>query len=85
MIAGVMVVALFWVLFPFYWAFLNSIKRPADTFQPTWVPFLQFTPTLEHWQAELAIPEIRQALLNSTMIAIGAASPWRLPVLIILV
>jgi multiple sugar transport system permease protein len=74
MIAGVMVAALFWVLFPFYWAFLNSIKKPADTFEPTWVPFLQFTPTLEHWQAELAIPEIRQALLNSTMIAIGAAT-----------
>jgi multiple sugar transport system permease protein len=71
---GVIVVALFWVLFPFYWAFLNSIKKPADTFQPTWIPFLQFNPTAEHWQAELAIPEIRHALLNSTLIAIGAAT-----------
>ena len=70
----VMGVALFWVIFPFYWAFLNSIKKPAETFEPTWIPFLQFTPTLEHWQAELAIPEIRHALLNSTMIAVGAAT-----------
>ncbi len=73
-IAGITVVALFWVLFPFYWAFLNSIKRPEDTFQATWIPFLQFTPTLEHWIAELAIPEIRQALVNSTIIAIGSAT-----------
>ncbi len=73
-VAGIIIVALFWVIFPFYWAFLNSIKKPADTFQSTWIPFLQFTPTLEHWQSELAIPEIRRALLNSTMIAVGAAT-----------
>lgn len=73
-IGGITLIALFWVLFPFYWAFLNSIKRPEDTFQATWIPFLQFTPTLEHWIAELSIPEIRQALLNSTIIAIGAAT-----------
>jgi multiple sugar transport system permease protein len=70
----VMLVAIFWVIFPFYWAFLNSIKRPEETFQPTWIPFLQFTPTLEHWEAELAIPETRHALLNSTLIAMGAAT-----------
>lgn len=70
----VIVIALFWVLFPFYWAFLNSIKKPAETFQPTWIPFLQFTPTLEHWRAELAIPEIRRAVLNSTLISVGAAT-----------
>ncbi|MCB0192978.1 MAG: carbohydrate ABC transporter permease [Anaerolineae bacterium] len=70
----VIIVALLWVLFPFYWAFLNSIKKPADTFQPTWIPYLQFTPTWEHWKAELAIPEIRRALINSTLIGVGAAS-----------
>jgi multiple sugar transport system permease protein len=67
-------VALFGVLFPFYWAFLNSIKRPEETFQPTWVPFLQFQPTLEHWRSQLATPEIRHALLNSAIISIGAAT-----------
>ncbi len=67
-------VALFLVLFPFYWAFLNSIKRPAETFQPSWIPFLQFQPTLEHWRSQLATPEIRHALLNSTIISIGAAT-----------
>ena len=67
-------VALFLVLFPFYWAFLNSIKRPEETFQPTWIPFLQFQPTLEHWRSQLATPEIRHALLNSVIISIGAAT-----------
>ncbi|HMQ51558.1 MAG TPA: carbohydrate ABC transporter permease [Anaerolineae bacterium] len=74
LIGIIIVVALLWVLFPFYWAFLNSIKKPADTFQATWIPFLQFTPTLEHWAAELAIPEIRRALLNSTIISMGSAT-----------
>ncbi len=71
---GVIIIMLIWVLFPFYWAFLNSIKKPAETFQPTWIPFLQFKPTLDHWKAELAIPEIRRALLNSTIISLGAAT-----------
>ena len=67
-------VALLLVLFPFYWAFLNSIKRPEETFQPSWIPFLQFQPTLEHWRSQLATPEIRHALLNSTIISVGAAT-----------
>lgn len=70
----IVVIALFWVAFPFYWAFINSIKKPAETFRPTWVPYVQFLPTLEHWTSELAIPETRHAVLNSTMIAIGAAT-----------
>ncbi len=73
-LAAVLVIMVFWVLFPFYWAFLNSIKRPADTFENSWIPFLQFQPTLEHWRAELAIREIRRALWNSTVISIGAAT-----------
>ncbi|MBI1880452.1 MAG: carbohydrate ABC transporter permease, partial [Chloroflexi bacterium] len=70
----IVIIALFWVMFPFYWAFINSIKKPAETFRPTWVPLVQFAPTLEHWTSELAIPETRHAILNSTMIAVGAAT-----------
>lgn len=73
-IFGLIIVMLFWVLFPFYWAFINSIKHPADTFQSSWIPFLQFQPTLEHWKNELAIRETRQALKNSTIISLGAAT-----------
>ncbi len=75
LIGGVMLIALVWVLFPFYWALVNSIKKPADTFRSgAWIPWLQFQPTLEHWISELAIIEIRQALLNSTIISLGAAT-----------
>jgi multiple sugar transport system permease protein len=63
-----------WVLFPFFWAFINSIKRQADTFTGSWIPFLQFEPTLEHWRDQLAIPEIRRALANSVVISVGAAT-----------
>jgi multiple sugar transport system permease protein len=70
----IIIAALFWVIFPFYWAFINSIKKPAETFRPTWVPLVQFVPTLEHWTSELAIRETQHAILNSTMIAVGAAT-----------
>ena len=70
----VIIVMLVWVLFPFYWAFLNSIKKPADTFQGSWIPWLQFQPTLEHWVSELSIREIRRALWNSTVIAVCSAT-----------
>src|SRR5919197_5968251 len=62
-----------WVIFPFYWALMNSIKHPPDTLTSSWIPWLQFQPTLEHWQAELQIRETRQALVNSTIISLGAA------------
>jgi multiple sugar transport system permease protein len=65
---------LLWVLFPFYWALLNSIKSPEQTFEGSWIPFLQFRPTLDNWRDQLAIPEIRRALLNSTAISLGAAT-----------
>lgn len=71
----VTIVMLFWVLFPFYWAFVNSIKHPADTFKPgTWIPFLTFQPTLKTWIDNLSLREVQRALLNSTLIAVGAAT-----------
>lgn len=74
LIGGVIFIMLLWVLFPFYWALVNSIKKPADTFGNSWIPFLQFQPTVEHWRDELAIPEIRRSLRNSTLISTGAAT-----------
>jgi len=69
----IVAIVVVWVVFPFYWAFINSIKKPADTLSSSWLPWLQFQPTLEHWQAELQIRETRHALLNSTVISVGAA------------
>ncbi len=75
LVVGAVLIMLLWVLFPFYWALLNSIKRPSDTFRPgTWVPFLTFQPTLETWISNLSQREIRRALLNSTLLSVGAAT-----------
>lgn len=72
---GIIIVMLLWVLFPFYWAALNSVKGSGDWFRPgTWIPWLTFTPTLETWISSLSQREIRRALLNSTLIATGAAT-----------
>jgi multiple sugar transport system permease protein len=70
-----MLIMLLWVLFPFYWAFINSLKHPSDVFRPgAWVPWLTFNPTLDTWISSLSQREIRRALLNSTMISVGAAT-----------
>jgi multiple sugar transport system permease protein len=71
----VIIVMLVWVLFPFYWALVNSIKHSGDWFRPgTWIPFLTFEPTLDKWISNLSQREIRRALFNSTTIAIGSAT-----------
>jgi len=75
LVIGALVIMLLWVLFPFYWALLNSIKNLSDTFRPgTWIPWLTFQPTLETWISNLSQREIRRALMNSTILSIGAAT-----------
>jgi multiple sugar transport system permease protein len=69
-----LVVVMIWVLFPFYWAFLNSVKFAGDTFGAKWIPWVQFEPTLIHWRSTLEIPEIRHALRNSFVIGVGGAT-----------
>ncbi len=72
---AIVIVTMLWVLFPFYWALVNSIKQSGDWFRPgTWIPFLTFEPTLDKWISNLSQREIRRALFNSTTIAIGAAT-----------
>jgi multiple sugar transport system permease protein len=48
----VMALALVWTFFPFYCAFVLSIKLPGDFWTSKYVPFLQFRPTLAHWLQE---------------------------------
>jgi multiple sugar transport system permease protein len=66
--------AALWAFFPFYWAFINSIKIPKDTFVMSWIPFLQFQPTLDNWLTEVVGRETQHAMLNSTVVAISAAT-----------
>ncbi len=60
--------------FPIYWAVSNSLRRPAETFTVAGlgIPFIDFTPTLQNWTQQLAVPEAYQAFINSNIIAFTA-------------
>lgn len=62
------------ILYPFAWALVTSFKTQREALQPTFMPFLQFEPTMENWNAELGIGgrEALEALRNSAVIALGA-------------
>lgn len=71
----VIIIAVAWGIFPFYWAIITSFKPPGVIVtKPTLVPFLQFDPTLQNWRSELTQrwPEISRALRNSIMLGIGS-------------
>ncbi len=70
----VVVVLLLWTLFPFYWAFISSIKDPADNYGNNWLPWLTFEPTLKPWRDLWGIREIRDSMLNSAIVSVGAAT-----------
>ncbi len=61
--------------FPFYWAISQGLRNPIDTFTVAGlgIPFLSFEPTLDNWITQLASPESRRALTNSTVISVSAS------------
>jgi multiple sugar transport system permease protein len=71
----VVVIAILWVLFPFYWTVITSFKKPVDVFRLSSIPWLQFTPTLSNWQTEFTQrgPEILRGITNSIIIAVFAS------------
>ncbi len=70
----ILIIAVFTVIFPIFWAFITSIKVELDAFNPAFIPFLQFKPTLRHWTVELteARPEYIKTLSNSLIVAGGS-------------
>ena len=73
MIYLVMLLACAWVLIPFLWAILNSIKTLEETFQSgAIIPFLQFQPTLDSWRQVLTDSGVLHALLSSVVVSGGA-------------
>ncbi|MCL4250027.1 MAG: carbohydrate ABC transporter permease [Anaerolineae bacterium] len=64
----------FWVLYPFVWAVITSFKTQREALDPTFVPFLQFNPSIENWSAELGLGgrETSLAIGNSIAIAVGS-------------
>ena len=72
---AVIILSTAWVVFPFYWAIITSFKEPTVILtRPSLIPFLQFKPSLVNWQMEFTNrwPEISGALVNSTVISLGA-------------
>lgn len=71
---------LFWAivtLFPLYWVIITAFKPPTGVVAgPTYLPFIDFQPTLQAWRDILA--GIRGAFfrttLNSTIVSISAAT-----------
>lgn len=74
-ITVILVLVMMWVLFPFYWAIITSLKRPIDVFKLAFIPWLQFNPTTANWRSELVDrgSTIFAGLANSFAIGIGAA------------
>lgn len=68
-------IALIWVISPFYWAIICSLKQPKDILTRTYIPFLQFQPTLAHWIRILTMkgPEVFRGLRNSLIVAASAS------------
>lgn len=73
--AVVIALAAVWILFPFYWAAITSLKHPVDVFRLSFVPWVQFQPTLDNWRAELLGrgSAIFSGLGNSFAIGVGAS------------
>jgi multiple sugar transport system permease protein len=71
----VIIIAMCWAFFPFYWAITTSFKPPGVILtKPSLIPFLQFKPTLFNWRTEYVARgrEITAALINSLIISGGA-------------
>jgi multiple sugar transport system permease protein len=68
------VIVLFVALYPFALSVITSFKNQRQALEPTYIPWLQFEPTLENWQAEFGMGgrETFAALGNSAMIATGS-------------
>jgi multiple sugar transport system permease protein len=58
-------------LFPIFWTVITSVKVELEAFLPTFIPYLQFQPTIRHWEVELtdARPEYVKSLSNSFIVA----------------
>lgn len=74
LLLAICIVVFVWLTFPFYWAVLNSIKPMADTFGNKFIPWLQFTPTLDAWVRVWARPDVRAGLQTSATIGLGGAT-----------
>lgn len=63
-------IVILWTVYPFWWSLICSLKYPKDIFTISYIPFLQFEPTLRNWVNEfIRFREIRGGLANSVIVA----------------
>lgn len=76
LVAVAMAAAGLWVIFPFFWAILTSLKRPVDVFRLSVIPFVQFDPTLDNWRNEVTLrgKEILSGLTTSFSVSLATAA-----------
>jgi len=67
----VLVVFSAWTIFPVFWALVTSFKFTGDAYDPTFIPWVQFKPTLQGWRFVLITAGERtfRSLRNSIVIA----------------
>lgn len=76
-------IVIFWsfvVLFPFYWLFTTSLKKPLHVSRgPRYAPYMDFEPTVKHWkyvfneQREMTLRHFRNSFIaasGSTLLAL---------------
>jgi multiple sugar transport system permease protein len=65
-----------WIAFPLYWLVLFPFKRSLDVFgRSTYIPFVDFTPRLDAFQAELEYgSDAALALTNSITVSVASAA-----------
>jgi len=73
LVIAALLVLLIWTVFPFYLAFIASIKDPADNYG-RWIPWVSFEPTLQPWRNLWGVREVRSSMLNSAIVSVGAAT-----------
>lgn len=67
----VLAIGLFYILFPFYWMIVNSLKPAAELFA-TPLSYWPRQPTLENYRAVLADGSFVRSIINSIVVAGGA-------------
>ena len=67
----VLVVFSLWTMFPIFWAVVTSFKFTGDAYDPTFIPWAQFKPTLQGWRFVFITAGERtfRSLRNSIIIA----------------
>ena len=74
-VLGILLFTSVWILVPFLWAIVNSVKTLEETFRSgAIIPFLQFRPTLDSWRQVLSDNSLLHAILSSVVVSGGATA-----------